>query len=220
MSFGGSFTMDGFTSVSLLGPATMNNPTTITTTNPLSAVVYTLGPISGGGSLTKSGPGLLVLNAPNSYAGATSVTQGELKLGAVYALPSGNPLNIASGAIVDMNGFSQVVGAITGPGALVNSSVTAATLFLTGTGHDDGLAGRLLGPLPTAAAMTLNLAKIGTGTIVLAGPATDLGSLTVQSGTLQLGADQTWAPTTTLAMATLGRAARPLGPQRPQHRAG
>ena len=96
----------------------MNNSTTITTTNPLSAVVYTLsGPISGGGSLTKSGPGLLLLNAPNSYAGATSVTQGDLKLGAVYALPSGNPLNISSGAIVDMNGFSQVIGAITGPGA-------------------------------------------------------------------------------------------------------
>ena len=86
MSFGGSFTMDGFTSVSLLGPATMNNPTTITTTDPLSAVVYTLGgPISGSGSLTKSGPGLLVLAMrPTPMRARPRSTQGELKLGAAH----------------------------------------------------------------------------------------------------------------------------------------
>ena len=84
-------------------------------------------------ALVKTGTGTETLAGANSYSGGTTVSEGILQLGA-----AGNPLGtggttVDSGAALDLNGFSQggtltLNGTgISGGGALLNSSTTAAT---------------------------------------------------------------------------------------------
>jgi autotransporter-associated beta strand protein len=58
------------------------------------------GSIAGSGSLTKQGIGSLTLATVNSYTGGTTVSAGTLLVQVSGALPSGEPLTIASAATV------------------------------------------------------------------------------------------------------------------------
>jgi len=84
-------------------------------------------------SLTKTGAGTLILsNGFNSgWGGGTVINQGTLQLGADDAL--GGDVEIASGAFLDLNGFSVNFGiGLTGAGTgtVTNSANTASTLTL------------------------------------------------------------------------------------------
>ncbi|NYS11795.1 autotransporter outer membrane beta-barrel domain-containing protein [Achromobacter xylosoxidans] len=77
-----------------------------------------------GKTLTKDGPGTLVLNATNSYSGDTIVNQGELKAGAENTFATSANLTVAKGATLNMGGYAQSVGgdhagAITNRGRIV-----------------------------------------------------------------------------------------------------
>jgi len=62
------------------------------------------GPIDGSGSLTKSGAGTLVLSSANTYAGATNINGGTLRIDNASALSSGtSAVNLVSGARLDVN---------------------------------------------------------------------------------------------------------------------
>ena len=96
-------------------------------------------PISGGFGVTKAGSGTLVVSGANSFTGPTTVNAGTVQLGAAGSGTS-TPLGsagavVASGAALDLNGFSLSAAlpltingtGITSGGALLNSSTTAAT---------------------------------------------------------------------------------------------
>ncbi len=56
--------------------------------------------------ITKAGSGVLLLSGTNSYAGATTINAGTLRVGSAGALPSGSALVLASGATLDLQAFS------------------------------------------------------------------------------------------------------------------
>jgi autotransporter-associated beta strand protein len=86
--------------------------------------------ISGAGSLTKEGAGVLALSGANSFAGAVTVAQGTLKAGHSSALGTTNgSTGVASGATLDVNHLNlglervTILGAgVGGKGALVDNS--------------------------------------------------------------------------------------------------
>lgn len=72
-----------------------------------------------GKTLTKDGPGALVLAASNRYTGDTIINQGELKAGAESAFATSANLTIAKGATLNLGGYAQSVGG-NNPGAITN----------------------------------------------------------------------------------------------------
>jgi fibronectin-binding autotransporter adhesin len=149
----------------------------------------------GGTTLTKLGAGTLTLGTVNTYAGATAVQDGMLKVGAAGALPVGTQLILGSGTtsgIVDLNDFDTTVGGLStaGTGAAniignngssqVTLRVTAATGAFNGSIRDS-----LSSPAGTGSvALT-----ISGGTLTLGGDNTYTGQTTVMAGTkLQIGA--------------------------------
>jgi fibronectin-binding autotransporter adhesin len=95
-----------------------------------SLVDYTVGggAIGGSGGLSKSGSGILTLNAANTYTGTTAINSGTLKLGNASAFGAGTGLSdgttISLGATLDLGGVSN--------GA--NSAAGSERLTVSGTG--------------------------------------------------------------------------------------
>jgi autotransporter-associated beta strand protein len=158
-------------------------------------------PLTGPNSLVKLGAGTLTLKAANSYAGATLVNAGILKLGTNTAL--GSSVNVANGGTLDLNGQDltasmfglpiTISSPVAGDVALTNSSASMRgqlqdvvlgsdatiagpnTIFIRGTSGENG---------------NLNLnghTLTISGNVLLDGVnMTGPGNLTLNSGTLQL----------------------------------
>ncbi|HEX4055732.1 MAG TPA: trypsin-like serine protease [Tepidisphaeraceae bacterium] len=105
-------------------PVTLSTNTAITVANS-GDVLQISGSIGGSGGITVSGSGVLALDAVNNYAGATTVSGGNLVVAASGALPSGNKLTIASSGVVL---FGQNTGGETLSSLTIN---TGGTLDLT-----------------------------------------------------------------------------------------
>ncbi|HSW18605.1 MAG TPA: autotransporter outer membrane beta-barrel domain-containing protein, partial [Ramlibacter sp.] len=138
------------------------------------------GIVSGGGALTKSGSGTLVLAGANTYAGATVVAAGTLRAGAADAFSAASVHTVAAGATLDTGGFEQRVAALSNNGT-VSAIGASGGGALTVTGAYVGNAG------------ILRLGSGGAGAInrlVVDGPtATASGTTSVQIANLDgLGA--------------------------------
>lgn len=88
------------------------------------------GAIGGSGGLTKIGAGTLTLSGAGSYSGPTNVSAGTLQAGAANVLSPNSAFAIASGATVDLNGFNQTIGGLSGTGAVVNNGGVTPTLTM------------------------------------------------------------------------------------------
>ncbi len=142
--------------------------------------------ITGTAGMTKSSAGTLNLNAPQFYTGATSINDGTVVLNGgvntlfVNAIGGGNALNVNSG-VLDLNGNSQVVGALStnnptpGVAATITNSGVAGTLRTTGGGT---FAGNING--------NITFERAGNNTTVLAGANTYNGATNIRGGVLQL----------------------------------
>ncbi|MBQ6340371.1 MAG: autotransporter-associated beta strand repeat-containing protein, partial [Kiritimatiellae bacterium] len=108
------------------------------------------------GGLVKRGAGTLALTGANTYTGQTVVEGGILALSGTGTLGTGSALAIARGAICDLGGTAQAVGAVTASGFVRNGSLTVGgTLFAT--------AGDILavdGDLALANGMTVDFAAV------------------------------------------------------------
>lgn len=96
-----------------------------------------LGQLNGGGALTKTTAGLLVVEGTNTYTGATQVNGGVVQVGSagVGSIASG-PVNVASGATLAGSGTiggATVItsGAVLQPGDVVTPGTVTSTI----TGH-------------------------------------------------------------------------------------
>ena len=164
---------------------------TLTTTG--AASTSFAGVASGTGGLTKGGTGTLTLGGANSYAGATRVAAGTLRLAAGGRIGTGG-LVVDAGATFDLANNAAAVGTLGGAGA-----VTLGFATLTATGGD--FAGAIAG--------MGGLTKAGAGTLTLTGTSAFTGLTTVAAGTLVLGsagAIPTAGAVTIAAGATLGLA--------------
>ncbi len=144
----------------------------------------------GTGTVTKEGSGTLTLAGSNTYTGQTNVNAGTLVFGAANVLNSSNLVVTASGAIVDLNGFNQTLGGVSGTGTLI---MDGANLTLTGSSTFSGVftgAGTVI--INAGASLTLGAdfnnnsldIVLNGGTLFLGDRTSTFGSLTVQSNSI------------------------------------
>ncbi|MCC8400659.1 autotransporter outer membrane beta-barrel domain-containing protein [Paraburkholderia sp. MMS20-SJTN17] len=89
-------------------------------------------PLSGPGSLTKTGSGTLTLTGAGTYLGATGVNAGILQAGAANVFSPASSFNVNSGAVLDLNGFGQTVAGLGNGGTIRFGQTAGTTLNVTG----------------------------------------------------------------------------------------
>jgi len=187
----------------------------VTVTNPADSLTVS-GAVSGGGSLTKTGNGLLTLSGSNSYTGVTTVSAGTLQIdnGGSAGILMGNITN--NGVLVfnrsDNPTFGSIIsgsGSLTQTGASIltltgSNSFNGTTTISTGTLQigNGGTSGSLVGNITDNAVLMFNrsdnltfggaiggsgsLIQTGKGILTLTGTNTYSGGTTVSSGTLAI----------------------------------
>ncbi|MGO4391386.1 autotransporter outer membrane beta-barrel domain-containing protein [Variovorax sp. M-6] len=85
------------------------------------------------GVVSQSGPGTTVLAAANTYAGATRVTAGTMRAGAVGTLSSTSAYSVTSGGTLDLAGFSHSIASMANGGTVsLAGSAPGTTLTVKG----------------------------------------------------------------------------------------
>jgi fibronectin-binding autotransporter adhesin len=132
--------------------------------------------ISGSGSLTQSGSGVLVLTHSNSYTGTTTISGGLLCLGNSAALAGGGSITFGGGTMQftgsNCSDYSIRIVGSKGPIALDTNGLSISLASNLASSNYGGLA------------------KIGDGTLTLAASTAFTGSTIVRGGTLALGSPQ------------------------------
>ncbi|MEI6235469.1 MAG: C25 family cysteine peptidase [Planctomycetota bacterium] len=141
---------------------------------------------AGGYGITKLGTGTQTLSGTASYNGTTAINSGTLKCGAANVLPSGlatGDVNITSPGILDLNGNDQTINGLLGTGTVDN--LGGGTVTLTeGSGNSSTF---YTGVIKNTTG-TINLAKVGTGTLQIGGNVANSysGTTLISGGTLKL----------------------------------
>jgi outer membrane autotransporter protein len=128
------------------------------------------GVISGTGGLTKIGAGTLTLSGANTYSGATTINGGTVAVSANSNLGTG-VLALNGGTLENTTSFASAKAVSLGASGGTFLTDPSTTLTLSGVLSGAG-----------------SLAKSGSGTLVLSGANTFTGAITVNAGTLQVGA--------------------------------
>jgi uncharacterized repeat protein (TIGR01451 family) len=139
--------------------------------------------------LDNAGSVLILSNAANSWLGTAqinaSAAYGTLRLGAAGVIPDGaGPLEITATARLDMNGYNETIGGLTGAGRVDNlADATTATLAVGGNNSNVTFTGLLT---DSGVGATLALTKVGTGTQTLSTAHSYAGQTTVSDGALRI----------------------------------
>jgi fibronectin-binding autotransporter adhesin len=165
--------------------------TTLTTGNDGTSTLFS-GTISATGGLAKTGAGTFTLGGTSSYSGGTSVSGGTLRAGAANSFAPISAFTLSGGSL-DLNGFDQKIGSLTGSG---NVTLGSATLTTGNDGTSTSFSGAISG--------TGGLTKIGTGIFTLSGTSGYGGATTVSAGLLRANGSLTNSAVTVETGATLG----------------
>lgn len=134
------------------------------------------GVINGKGQLSKFGTGTLTLSGVNTFTSA-AVVDGTLLLENADALANNADVTVHPDGTLDLAGFDETIGALSGSGVV---ALEDATLTTGGIQSARTFAGDLLG------GGTSEVIKIGTGTWTLTGRTVALHT-TVEEGTVAIG---------------------------------
>jgi fibronectin-binding autotransporter adhesin len=202
----------GAPSVIILQPISLSGPGILSIDDAADSATVQ-GTIMGAGTLTKQGPGTLILAGNNNYTGMTMIASGIVQINSLTGLPATNDVTDDGLLVFNLPGMATISGNIDGNGSLMTQGV-GSTLVLSGTNTYTGTttisSGTLqintIGSLPSASPVmdngTLAFNILGTatysGTINGSGGVTQLGS-----GTLILDGVNGYAGTTTIAAGTL-----------------
>ncbi len=175
------------------------------------------GVISGTGSVTKTGSGILVLGGANTYTGRTTVSAGTLQIGDGDTSGSLKSDISNSGTVVfDRTDVSEYANAVTGSGAIIKQG--SGTTILTGANDTTGAVtisagtlqlgnggntGVLFNDISNNGKLVFNrsdgvvfssdisgtgtVTQAGSGATVLTGTNTFTGDLLISNGVLQVG---------------------------------
>jgi fibronectin-binding autotransporter adhesin len=154
---------------------------------------------TGAGNLTKSGAGTLTIAANNGYGGTTTVSAGTLRVaGSGTAFGSGTvSLTNAAGATLDLSGFSQSIGALTGGGTTGGNVIIGGGTLNVGSANTTTTFGGAFTGTPGT------LVKQGLGGLTLNGTTSSFSGVTLQAGQLTVSPNTTHA----FALGTLSRSA-------------
>jgi autotransporter-associated beta strand protein len=135
-------------------------------------------PLSGPGSLVKTGPGILTLNGNNSYAGSTTVNAGTLLANGSSAA---GPTTVASGGTLAGSGL------VSGP-VIVNPGGTLAPGPVAGLGMLT-ISGNLTLAGGSTTAMQVQHSPLTNASVLILGNLTNGGTLVVSGGLNLAGGD-------------------------------
>ncbi len=132
---------------------------------------------------------LILSNTANSWLGGMQINSGSaygtLRLGASGVIPdAGSTVEIAATAQLDLFGYNETIGGLTGAGRVENlADGTSATLSLGGNNANAAFTGLLT---DSGVGATLGLTKVGTGTQTLSTAHSYAGLTTVSAGALRI----------------------------------
>ncbi|WP_396174555.1 BspA family leucine-rich repeat surface protein, partial [Flavobacterium sp.] len=135
-----------------------------------------------GARLTKEGSGTLTLSGVNSYTGATVINAGTLRLGVAERISNSSALTIATGAVFDMNGFSETVFSFEGGGTITSNAVGSVTITYNGPFATTTFSGVIQNGSGT---VSLNMPL--SNTLTLTGNNTYTGATSVSNGLIYIG---------------------------------
>lgn len=159
------------------------------------------GVVSGSGSLTLQGGGTTFLTGANTYDGDTTISAGgTLQLGASDVIPNGSGKgNVAVEGTLDFLGYTDRINALSGNGTVDNTIPNSTARIEVGGNNTSGTFNGILQNSGSSA--KLDLEKIGSGTLTLAGENTFTGATTVSGGTLSLSDVSSLSTTASLTLA-------------------
>jgi autotransporter-associated beta strand protein len=163
---------------------------TLDGTNAASSMASIIG-TGNNGTLTKNGSGTWTLSGYSTYGGTTTINAGTLKA-STYSDLSGGPIgknspvvfaNVASAVLDVSSAYTNNVGSLSGGGS-TGGNVLMGTVPLS-IGGDNSTPAVAYGGIISGSG---TLHKVGTGTINFSGNNTTTGLISIEAGTLQLGA--------------------------------
>jgi fibronectin-binding autotransporter adhesin len=159
------------------------------------------GIISSPTSITKNGSGQWTLSGANTYTGPTTINGGKLAAGiSTNAFGANSAVTLAntSGVILDITGFDNTVGSLTGGGGSGGNVMLGAATLTIGTDNSSpaAFAGIISG--------TGSITKDGTGDLILSGANTFTGTTTIAYGIIKLGVSSSSSTSGPLGAASTG----------------
>src|SRR6056300_764896 len=145
------------------------------------------GVIDGSTAFTKSGDGTLLISGTQTYTGATTISAGTLQLGASNLIV--NSSTMAVNGTLDLNDYNETFADLSGNGSVDLGSGTLTTIQYNSTTYSGGITG------------TGDLNKQGGGILTLSGSTDFTGGITIQVGTIKLGANNVIADTNPITFA-------------------
>jgi len=159
------------------------------------------GAVSGPGNLTfinDSASPIILSNSGNDYTGTTTISAGTLQLGAAGAIPAASNLSIAASGTLDLGGFSDTIGLLSGSGT-ITSSTAGSAILTSGTSGSSAFSGNIQNG---SANEIVGITKEGSGTLTLSGDNTYSGATTVNGGTLAAGVVQAFGAGSAMSVAS------------------
>jgi autotransporter-associated beta strand protein len=168
-----------------------------------------------GVGISQAGASTLVLNGTNSFATAT-ISAGTIKVGSTAAIGANSAVTVgtnASSATLDLNGFSNTIGSLSGnaSGTVTNTGASAAPLIADNNNSSTTFSGNVVDtataspiPLGAAAPGSLGLTKWGSGTLTLSGNNTYHGYTAIYSGVLLAGSTTAFSANSNYVIGTGG----------------
>lgn len=132
---------------------------------------------------------LILSNAANSWAGASQINAGgsfgTLRLGAAGVIPdTGGVFDVTTTARLDLNGFSETIGSLTGAGRVDNmADGTSAILSIGGNNGSATFSGLITN---SGASASTAITKVGTGTQIFSSANGYAGLTTINAGALRI----------------------------------
>jgi autotransporter-associated beta strand protein len=179
MTWGANFVFGGTNALNLgTGAVTLSGTETVTANASTLTVGGVIGDGGSGFGITKASAGALILNAANTFTGATTISAGSVRLGNVDAAQDSTvSVGVANGLTFSSGIGSFTIGGLSGSSndALADTGAAAVTLTIGNNGSSNTYSGVLSGS---------GALKLSGGTETLSGASTYSGGTTISGGTL------------------------------------
>jgi fibronectin-binding autotransporter adhesin len=176
---GGTFRFSGGTLVGANGTPLHNNGTILFDTTANHVLVHN---VDGSGQLIMDITGTLSVLSNNTYSGQTMLIAGTLEADSATALSPNSAFTVNS--TLNLNGFNNTIGSLSGTGTVLNNGQATATLTVGNDNSNSTFSGVL-----ENGRSVLQLTKVGTGTLTLTGANTYTGGTNLNGGILAVNSD-------------------------------